>query len=65
MTEQPEDEIRHRSEESDRGKTSPEENLHEYLRRTAIHRDSQSVEEEGQVWVELVSSCAFDAAVDP
>lgn len=34
-------------------------------REHAEHRNSQSVEEEGQVRVELVSSCALDVLVDP
>ena len=30
-----------------------------------VHRNSQCVEKESQVRVELASSCAFDVVVDP
>jgi hypothetical protein len=65
MTEQPEDEVHDGSEESNRRKTSPEEHRVSVYAEHAEHRNSQSVEKEGQVRVELASLCTLDVVVNP
>ena len=65
MAEQPEDEVRHRSKKSDRGKTSPWDDCVSVYIEFAVDKNLQSVEEEGQVRVELAPLCTFDVFVDP
>ena len=65
MAEQPEDKVRHRSKESDRGKTSPWDNRVSACIELVVGKNSQSVEEESQIRVELAPLRAFEVRVDP